>query len=122
MAKANTNERVPGYRWTDPNWNIPAYCVSCNCYHHYPYYCPNQLTTTTTTNAATIQEEPEMTDDKKTIDTLDAMRVARDSAVRLAQMKNDEASLLELEAVRLRGEADMVLREVNEQRKVKDAK
>lgn len=93
--------------------SVPNFCGDCGYWHGIGSPC---------VKAQPKQEEPEVTDDKKTIDILDEMRVYRDNAVRLAQMKNDEASLLELEANRLRGEADMVLREVNEQRKVKDAK
>ena len=48
------------------------------------------------------------------MDKLTAMRDTRDSAARYAQSKNDEASLHELAAVLLRGQAEMMYREINE--------
>ena len=94
----------------------PPPCYSCGYCHEYGSPCvPPRIHQST-------PEEPEVTDDKRTIDTLRAMRDGRDNTVQLAQEKNDQASLLELEAARLRGEAQMILREANEQRNVRDAK
>jgi hypothetical protein len=52
--------------------------------------------------------------DTELMDRLTSMRETRDNAARYAQSKNDEASLHELAAVLLRGQASLIIREINE--------
>ena len=52
--------------------------------------------------------------DTELMDRLTYMREGRDSAARYAQSKNDEASLHEIEAIRLRTQARLMYDEINE--------
>ena len=92
----------------------PPPCYSCGCCHDYGSPCVPRTLFQFTPIQPTPEEPVPDNIDFTLMDKLTAMRDTRDSAARYAQSKNDEASLHELAAVLLRGQADMMYREINE--------
>lgn len=79
------------------------------------YYCPCAGGCSGYNSNKPTPEEPVPDNiDNVLMDKLTAMRDTRDAAARYAQSKNDEASLHEIEAIRLRAQAGMMYREINE--------
>ena len=98
-----TTDSTGGTLWYPPPCFSCGYChnIGSPCVHPHIHQTP--------------PEEPVSDNiDNTLMDRLTAMRDTRDSAARYAQSKNDEASLHEIEAIRLRAQAGMMYREINE--------